>query len=548
MFQAEETPRVQLTVRVICGRNIVNQSIIRTMDPYVQIHVKGAPQGRKQTRHVDNTSDPEWNEEFVFLLPTDKTDIIAEITLMNSNIGKDGNLGTVKFDLATLSSGDNVKKTFDFEGSAQVDIEFKAEERYDSDLRLGSSLCDKEVSYRKARKQKIFHFMRELLQKHGKQNGPSTADEVPVIGVLGSGGGYRAMVGYAGVMKALHDTGILDCSMYVNGLSGSSWYLAALYANETFPTNGPHETNNDIRSKIETHALRIFIRNILRYRKSAKAKKSNGQPTSLTDYFGMTIGDALLGKEKKNTAKLSNFQEKIKVGEAPLPILTAIHVGRRKTAKTFHDWVEFSPFEIGIAKYGSFMDTKHFGQKFFRGVLLKIFEETPLHYMMGIWGSAFAVVLSEVFNKNEDKIKVSHQSEETELDIDINGEIDLHYQNDQAQGGSCCKHLRQVTLVNDDEDGSDDETMENAINETIDETSQSETNDGSAISESKVTNQEESKSGAGFGNWFVDKITQLSTLIKLSMYLGYDMKKNVSNSWVAYISPGPRNVQTCGRG
>ena len=33
------------------------------------------------------------------------------------------------------------------------------------------------------------------------------------------------------------------------------------------------------------------------------------------------------------------------------------------------------------------------------------------------------------------------------------------------------------------------------------------TNDGSAISESKVTNQEESKSGAGFGNWFVDKIT-----------------------------------------
>ena len=36
------------------------------------------------------------------------------------------------------------------------------------------------------------------------------------------------MTGYAGAMKALHDSGILDCATYVGGLSGSSWYVKKL--------------------------------------------------------------------------------------------------------------------------------------------------------------------------------------------------------------------------------------------------------------------------------------------------------------------------------
>lgn len=48
--------------------------------------------------------------------------------------------------------------------------------------------------------------------------------QVPVLAVLGSGGGFRAMVGFSGVMKALYDSGVLDCVTYVAGLSGSTWY------------------------------------------------------------------------------------------------------------------------------------------------------------------------------------------------------------------------------------------------------------------------------------------------------------------------------------
>lgn len=47
--------------------------------------------------------------------------------------------------------------------------------------------------------------------------------QVPVIAVLGSGGGFRAMVAFAGVMKALYESGVLDCATYIAGLSGSTW-------------------------------------------------------------------------------------------------------------------------------------------------------------------------------------------------------------------------------------------------------------------------------------------------------------------------------------
>ncbi len=47
--------------------------------------------------------------------------------------------------------------------------------------------------------------------------------KVPVIAIAGSGGGFRAMVGFAGVMKALFESGVLDCATYIAGLSGSTW-------------------------------------------------------------------------------------------------------------------------------------------------------------------------------------------------------------------------------------------------------------------------------------------------------------------------------------
>ena len=50
---------------------------------------------------------------------------------------------------------------------------------------------------------------------------------------------------------------------------------------------------------------------------------------------------------------------------------------------SFAEWVEFSPYEIGMVKYGTFMKTEHFGSKFFCGKLLNRYDEPSLHYMQG---------------------------------------------------------------------------------------------------------------------------------------------------------------------
>ena len=53
--------------------------------------------------------------------------------------------------------------------------------------------------------------------------------QVPNIGVIGSGGGFRAMTAYSGVFSALVDSHILDMTTYAGGLSGSAWYVMVIF-------------------------------------------------------------------------------------------------------------------------------------------------------------------------------------------------------------------------------------------------------------------------------------------------------------------------------
>lgn len=47
------------------------------------------------------------------------------------------------------------------------------------------------------------------------------------------------------------------------------------------------------------------------------------------------------------------------------------------------EWVEFTPYEIGMAKYGTFVKTEQFGNKFFCGKLVTSYKESPIHYLEG---------------------------------------------------------------------------------------------------------------------------------------------------------------------
>ena len=54
--------------------------LVDTPDPYVVVHVRDAPEGRKATRTIDNDVDPVWEEELTYLLPIEiETKIVAEV-------------------------------------------------------------------------------------------------------------------------------------------------------------------------------------------------------------------------------------------------------------------------------------------------------------------------------------------------------------------------------------------------------------------------------------------------------------------------------------
>ncbi|MEE6496295.1 hypothetical protein FKM82_002292 [Ascaphus truei] len=156
------------------------------------------------------------------------------------------------------------------------------------------ALCDQEKIYRQKRKHSVIKGMKKLLGPEKSKDLHSNSKDVPVIAVLGSGGGFRAMVCFSGVMKALFESGLLDCVSYIA------------------------------------------------------------------------------------------------------------------------DWVEFSPYEIGMAKYGTFMPPDLFGSKFFMGTVVKKYEENPLHFLMGVWGSAFSILFNRVLGVSKSKNKGATMEEELE--------------------------------------------------------------------------------------------------------------------------------------
>lgn len=158
--------------------------------------------------------------------------------------------------------------------------------------------------------------------------------------------------------------------------------------------------------------LLLTPQKIKRYVESLWKKKSSGQPVTFTDIFGMLIGETLIHNRMNTT--LSSLKEKVNAGQCPLPLFTCLHVKPDVSELMFADWVEFSPYEIGMAKYGTFMAPDLFGSKFFMGTIVKKYEENPLHFLMGVWGSAFSILFNRVLGVSGSQNKGSTMEEELE--------------------------------------------------------------------------------------------------------------------------------------
>uniref|UniRef100_A0A8C7VEM4 Phospholipase A2 n=1 Tax=Oncorhynchus mykiss TaxID=8022 RepID=A0A8C7VEM4_ONCMY len=385
---------------------------VDTPDPYVELFIPTSPESRKRTRHIDNDINPEWNETFGFILDPNQENFL-EITLMDANYVMDEKLGTASYNISKmLKTGQTETVPFLIGKATNVYLEMALEVCTNLDLRFSLALCDKEKLFRQARREKVTLGIKKLLDMEKPRFLPSTPQEVPVIAIVGSGGGFRAMVGFSGVMKALYESGVLDCATYIAGLSGSTWYMSTLFSHPEFPSKGPKEINAELMKSVSSNPLRLLLpQHITNYIQALWSKKANGQPVTFTDIFGMLIGETLI--PARMDTKLSELHEKVNEAQCPLPLFTCLHVKPDVSELMFADWVEFSPYEIGMAKYGTFMTPDLFGSKFFMGTAVKRYEENPLHFLMGVWGSAFSILFNRVLGV-KDTVGGSTMEEELE--------------------------------------------------------------------------------------------------------------------------------------
>ena len=86
-------------------------------------------------------------------------------------------------------------------------------------MRYSLTLCNDEKEYRVKRRLQVHSNLKDLL----KEDAPVNLQDTPTIAIMGSGGGYRALVGLSGAMKGLEEIGVFDCATYAVGLSGSTW-------------------------------------------------------------------------------------------------------------------------------------------------------------------------------------------------------------------------------------------------------------------------------------------------------------------------------------
>ncbi|KAJ2083632.1 hypothetical protein H4R24_000690 [Coemansia sp. RSA 988] len=93
-------------------------------------------------------------------------------------------------------------------------------------VRIGSDICTQEADFQRTRAEKILNDFAGFI---GVASGTVDERDIPVIGIAGSGGGFRAMIATLGSYRAMCQAGLAQCAMYDAAVSGSSWTVAALH-------------------------------------------------------------------------------------------------------------------------------------------------------------------------------------------------------------------------------------------------------------------------------------------------------------------------------
>ncbi|KAL2303574.1 hypothetical protein Nmel_008849 [Mimus melanotis] len=246
------------------------------------------------------------------------------------------------------------------------------------DVRLEFDLCMEEKNFLQKRKKFVASALKKALHlEHDLQD-----HEVPVVAVMTTGGGTRALTSLLGNLLGLQKLGLLDAISYITGSSGSTWTLSHLYQSADWSHKDLSRPIADVRRHMTKCKLSCFYLESLKYyAKELKLRKQEGYQISSVDFWGLLLEKAL--DDGKNNHKLSDEQEALSQGQNPLPIYMILNIKEDYSLSEFKEWVEFTPYEVGFLKYGAFIRAEDFGSEFFMGRLMKKLPESRICFMKG---------------------------------------------------------------------------------------------------------------------------------------------------------------------
>ncbi|KAK9397149.1 cytosolic phospholipase A2 gamma [Crotalus adamanteus] len=275
------------------------------------------------------------------------------------------------------------------------------------EVRISKSLSEGEEVAISARKKKV----EKALAKLGMQ---CDMENIPNIAVLGAGGAMRAMIALYGTLVELRNYNLLDCVMYLGGVSGSTWCLPALYKNEDWS----EEIENLSKCQFEN-----LIQGQWDFNKAMKAvlEATEDECYSLTDFWSYFLVHKLLNKLEEE--KLSERAGSCESGKNPYPIYAAVNKQTYQN-QNVGTWFEFTPHEIGIPGLGAYVDSKYFGSIFKNGQLIREKKEKNICYLQGLWGSALGGK-QEISKTISDALKDFGKYERSEDLTSKNSETDI---------------------------------------------------------------------------------------------------------------------------
>ncbi|KAK7172546.1 hypothetical protein R3I93_002611 [Phoxinus phoxinus] len=241
-----------------------------------------------------------------------------------------------------------------------------------SEVRIEHSLNKNEEKFRVDRRNTV----QQSLQNNGIH---CSVDELPNIALLGSGGGERAMVGLLGSLVQLQKADLLDCVLYLSGVSGSTWCMASLYQEPDWSTK-----LDDVKDKI---IQRLGGPAVSWGDSFAKLKKYYYEKDifSLTDFWAAMVVTTYV-KEIDEQPFTEHWGQHSK---DPFPIYTVTDK-QCKQKKEGDPWFEITPHEAGYSLIGAFVGVSNFGSTFKEGSRIKKQPEIDMLYLQGLCGSALA--------------------------------------------------------------------------------------------------------------------------------------------------------------